>query len=48
LLARKAREGQENAADLARDTWNRQRDTLATAVERGREAFEKAREKETV
>lgn len=46
LLAEKAREGREKAGDAARqgrEMWNRQRDTLNTAFERGREAYEQAR-----
>lgn len=49
-LADRAREGREKAEGLARegrDFVNRQRETLATAVERGRQAFEEAR-KETL
>ena len=45
-LAERAREGREKAEKLARDGrefFNRSRDTLATAVERGREAFDEAR-----
>jgi len=44
------REGRERAEGFARegrDFVNRQRDTIASAVERGREAFEQAR-KETL
>ena len=49
-LAERAREGREKAEGLAREGREfitRQRDTLATAVERGRQAFEEAR-KETL
>ncbi len=49
-LAERAREGREKAEGLARDGRdfvNRQRETLSTAVERGRQAFEEAR-KETL
>jgi gas vesicle protein len=49
-LAEKARESREKAEGFAREGRefiNRQRETLATAVERGREAFDKAR-KETL
>ncbi len=49
-LAEKAREGRERAEDFAREGRefiNRQRETIGSAVERGREAFEKAR-KETL
>jgi gas vesicle protein len=46
LLAEKAREGRDRAGDAARqgrELWSRQRDTLNTAFERGREAYEQAR-----
>jgi gas vesicle protein len=43
LLGQKAREGQDKAAELAKEAWSRQRDTLVTAVERGRDAFQQAR-----
>jgi gas vesicle protein len=43
LLGQKAREGQDKAAELAKETWSRQRDTVATAIERGAEAFQQAR-----
>ena len=46
LLAEKAREGREKANEAARqgrEFVNRQRETLTTAVERGREAYEQAR-----
>ena len=49
-LAEKAREGRERAEQLAREGrefMNRQRENLATAVERGREAYEQVR-KESV
>jgi len=49
-LAQKAREGREKAEAVARDSrefLNRQRETLTTAVEKGREAFQQAR-KETL
>ena len=49
-LAEKAREGRERAEQLARDGrdfMNRQRENLATAVERGREAYDQVR-KESV
>jgi gas vesicle protein len=48
LLGQKAREGQDKAADLAREAWSQHRDTLVTALERGWDAFEQARGKETV
>lgn len=46
ILADKAREGRERAGDAARqgkELWNKQREHLATAFERGREAYEQAR-----
>jgi gas vesicle protein len=46
LLADKAREGRDRAGDAARqgrELWNRQRDNLSQAFERGREAYEQAR-----
>jgi gas vesicle protein len=46
LLAEKARDGREKANEAARqgrEFINRQRETLSTAVERGREAYEQAR-----
>jgi gas vesicle protein len=46
LLAEKAREGREKAGEAARqgrELWNRQRDTLSSAFERGREAYNQAR-----
>jgi gas vesicle protein len=45
-LSEKARESAGRARDVAdqgRDLWNRQRETLQTAVERGREAYQQAR-----
>lgn len=45
-LAEKAREGRSKAEGLARDGrefFDRQRETLSAAVERGREVFEQAR-----
>ena len=48
LLAEKAREGKakaREAVDQGRDYYRNQRDTLVTAVERGREAFQKVRER---
>lgn len=52
LLGQKAREGQGKAAELAKQAWSRQRETVVTAVERGTEAFQRARnqarDKETV
>ena len=43
FLGQRAREGQDKAAELAKEAWIRQRDTVATAVERGRDAFQQAR-----
>ena len=46
MLSERAREGRERAEDVARqgrDLWNRQRDTIATAFERGKEAYDQAR-----
>jgi gas vesicle protein len=46
LLADKAREGREKAGEAARqgrELWDRQRETLNTAFERGKEAYEQAR-----
>jgi gas vesicle protein len=46
LLGEKAREGRERANEAARqgrDFVNRQKETLSSAVERGREAYEQAR-----
>jgi gas vesicle protein len=46
LLAEKAREGREKAGEAAlkgRQIWDRQRETLSTAFERGKEAYEQAR-----
>jgi gas vesicle protein len=49
LLADKAREGRHRAGEAAkqgREFLNRQRDTLKSAVDRGREAYHQAREGE--
>jgi gas vesicle protein len=46
MLAEKAREGQKKAGEVAnkgRELWDRQRETLTTAFERGKEAYEQAR-----
>ena len=46
MLAEKAREGREKAGEAAqkgRELWDRQRETLTTAFERGKEAYEQAR-----
>jgi gas vesicle protein len=45
-LGERAREGRERAAEAARqgrELLNRQRDTIASALERGREAYDAAR-----
>jgi gas vesicle protein len=49
MLAEKAREGREKAAEAAQKTreyLSRQRETIASAVERGRDAYQTARDKE--
>jgi len=46
MLAEKAREGREKAAEAARqgrEFVNRNRDTIASAIERGKEAYQQAR-----
>jgi len=46
MLAEKAREGREKAGEAARqgrELWSRQKETLANAFERGREAYNQAR-----
>lgn len=46
-LGRRAREGRERAREAAgqgREFYERQRDSVSTAIERGREAFQQARE----
>lgn len=46
IIGEKAREGRERAGEAARqgrEVWNRQRETIASAFERGREAYEQAR-----
>ena len=48
FLGQKAREGKEKAREAmeqGRDYYRTQRDNLATAVERGRDAFQQARER---
>jgi gas vesicle protein len=45
-LGERAREGRERAAQAARqgrELLNRQRDTIASAIERGREAYQSSR-----
>ncbi len=46
-LGRRAREGKDRAREAAeqgREFYQRQRDSVTTAIERGREAFHQARE----
>lgn len=46
LLAEKAKEGRDRAGEAARqgrELWNRQRENLNQAFERGREAYEQTR-----
>lgn len=46
VLAEKAREGREKATEAARqgrEFVNRQKDTLSSAIERGRDAYQQAR-----
>jgi gas vesicle protein len=46
ILTEKAKEGREKAGDAARqgrEFLNRQRENIATAVDRGREAYNQAR-----
>jgi gas vesicle protein len=48
FLGQKAREGKDKARDAmdqGREYYRSQRDTLVTAVERGREAFQQARDR---
>jgi len=48
FIGQKAREGKAKARDAmgqGREYYNSQRENLVTAVERGREAFEQARER---
>ena len=50
-LGEKAREGKEKAAVAARqgrELLNRQRETIASAIEKGREAYQQVRQKESV
>lgn len=47
MLAEKAREGREKASEAARqgrEFVNKQRDTFTSAIERGREAYQQARD----
>jgi gas vesicle protein len=46
LIADKAREGRDKANEAARqgrELWDRQKETLTTAFERGKEAYDQAR-----
>ena len=46
ILAEKAREGRERATEAARqgrEFVNRQKETISSAIERGRDAYEQAR-----
>jgi gas vesicle protein len=46
MLIEKAREGRDRAGEAARqgrELWNRQRETLNNAFDRGREAYQQAR-----
>lgn len=46
MLIEKAREGRDKAGDAARqgrELWNRQRENLSNAFDRGREAYQQAR-----
>lgn len=48
FLAQKAREGKDKAREAmeeGREFYARQRETVSTAVDRGREAFQQARER---
>ena len=48
FLGQKAREGKakaRDAVDQGREYYTRQRDSIVTAVDRGREAFQQARER---
>ena len=50
FLGEKARDGKDRAGGAAikgREIINQGRDTLATAIERGREAYQQARARET-
>ena len=49
FLGEKAREGRDRAAEAAakgRDYLNQGRETISTAIERGREAYQQARARE--
>ncbi len=47
MISERARDGREKAAEAARqgrEFVNRQRDTITTAVDKGREAYQRARQ----
>jgi gas vesicle protein len=47
FLSEKARESQDKAGELARrgrEVWKQQKETVATAIERGVEAYQQARD----
>jgi gas vesicle protein len=47
IISERAREGREKAAEAARqgrEFVNRQRDTITTAVDKGREAYQRTRQ----
>ena len=51
FLSEKAREGRERAAEAARqgrELLNRQRETISSAIEKGRQAYQQVKQKETV
>jgi gas vesicle protein len=51
FLAERAKEGREKAAETAKKTREllaEQRDTISTAIDRGKAAYREAREKESV
>ena len=51
LLSERAREGRERAREAAergRQVFNEGRDSLASAIEKGREAYQQARARENV
>lgn len=51
FLSEKAREGKEKATEAARqgrEVLNRQRETISAAIEKGREAYQQVRQKESV
>lgn len=46
LIGDRAKEGRDRAGEAARqgrEMWNRQRETISTAFERGRDAYQQAR-----